>query len=235
MPQPYSVRESKRAKYVSLRISSVGRLEVVVPLGFDRATIPRIVAKKQSWIDRVQQKLAQHPTQQDQGLSGPFPNRLELAALGQTWQVEYCPTQSLDVAPSVYPQQHLRLLGAVDNWFLCQTELKHWLVSQAKRQLIPRLEALSQETGLSYAGVSVRSPKTRWGSCSATHSINLNSKLLFLSPELVRYVLIHELCHTVHFNHSREFWSLVGNFEPHYLDLRQALRAGHHQVPHWME
>jgi predicted metal-dependent hydrolase len=235
MPQPYAIRESKRAKYVSLRISSVGGLEVVVPLGFDRTTIPRIVATKQSWIDRVQQKLARHHAQQDQCVGGPFPSRLELAALGQTWQVEYCPTHSVSVSASVYPHQHLRFLGATENWDLAQAALRQWLVGQAKRQLLPLLDTLSQETGLTYSGVSVRSPKTRWGSCSVKHRINLNSKLLFLPPELVRYVLIHELCHTVQFNHSRAFWALVGQFEPQYLGLRQRLRAGHHHVPQWME
>ncbi len=235
MSKPYSIRESKRAKYVSLKVSSGGALEVVIPAGFDRTTIPKIVATKQDWINRVQQKLAQQQSERDESLTGPFPQRIELAALNQIWQVDYCPTSIPVIMPSVYPHQQLRLLGPVENWGLCQAELKRWLIKTAKRQLIPLLSTLSEETGLAYAGVSVRSPKTRWGSCSAKHRINLNSKLLFLRPALVRYVLVHELCHTIHFNHSAAFWSLVGQFEPDYLALRQELKAGHYRVPQWME
>jgi YgjP-like, metallopeptidase domain len=55
-------------------------------------------------------------------------------------------------------------------------------------------------------GLLVKSQRTRWASCSAKKNLSLNTKLLFLSPDLVRYVLIHELCHTVYMDHSKEFW-----------------------------
>ncbi len=235
MSQPYSVRESKRAKYVSLKISSIGRLEVVVPLGFDRKTIPDIVARKRHWIDRVQRKLADQQVPTDQSVSGPYPTQLNLLALAQTWQVEYRATSDKALHLTVLPHQQLLLRGATEDWDLCREALKRWLTQIAQRQLVPWLRELSTETGLEYQGVSVRSPKTRWGSCSAQHRISLNSKLLFLNPAIVRYVLIHELCHTVHFNHSSAFWNLVGYHEPRYLSLKEELKCGHYQVPRWIE
>jgi predicted metal-dependent hydrolase len=64
---------------------------------------------------------------------------------------------------------------------------------------IPWLKRVSKKTGLSYAAASIRQ-QTRWGSCSSRRLINLNARLLFLPPNLVTYVLVHELCHTKHLN-----------------------------------
>jgi hypothetical protein len=67
--------------------------------------------------------------------------------------------------------------------------------------------------------------KTRWASCSRHRTVSLNMKLLFLPPELVRYVFVHELCHTVHMNHSREFWRFLAVKEPRYKELDKQLRT----------
>jgi predicted metal-dependent hydrolase len=82
---------------------------------------------------------------------------------------------------------------------------------------------VSIQTSLPYNRVSIRGQKTRWGSCSSDKNINLNYKLLFLEPEFVKYIIIHELCHTIHLNHSREFWQLVGDFYPDYRDIRKQI------------
>lgn len=79
----------------------------------------------------------------------------------------------------------------------------------------------------------VENQRTRWASCSAAKNLTLNTKLLFLSPEIVRYVLIHELCHTVYMDHSQEFWQLVASHEPGYRHLDLALREAWKTVPQW--
>jgi hypothetical protein len=65
--------------------------------------------------------------------------------------------------------------------------------------------------------------------------ISLNCKLLFLAPELVRHVLVHELCHTVELNHSPRFWALVQRFEPDARTLRRRMRDAWRDVPVWAE
>lgn len=79
----------------------------------------------------------------------------------------------------------------------------------AKERLPRILEEVSRRTGLSYGKVTVRKSHTRWGSCTREGNISLSLYLAALPDELVEYVCIHELCHTVHPNHSREFHALV--------------------------
>jgi hypothetical protein len=233
MSLDYTVRESPKAKHVSLKISLAGNLEIVVPQGFDRTHIPAILRQKQRWIHRVTQRvMAQH------SLSDACcdrPTQLDLKAIGQTWQIDYHPTPLPGVRIAEHNNSQLVLLGSTGDRTLCHIALRQWTVNHARMHLLPWLHRLSQELHLPYQQAAIRHQKTRWGSCSARQSISLNCKLLFLPTEVTHYVLIHELCHTVHLNHSKAFWRLVAECEPNYHLLDRSLRDLRYLVPRWME
>ncbi len=84
-------------------------------------------------------------------------------------------------------------------------ELRH----RAKEYLPRRVEELSQATGLKYSRLTIRSARTKWGSCTSIGNISLSLYLMALPKHLVDFVIIHELCHTIHFNHSAQFHELV--------------------------
>ena len=83
------------------------------------------------------------------------------------------------------------------------------LAHRAKELLPPRLKMLAAENGFTYNGCTVRNVHSRWGSCSAGKNISLSIYLAQLPNELIDYVLLHELCHTVEMNHSERFWALM--------------------------
>ena len=83
------------------------------------------------------------------------------------------------------------------------------LARRAKELLPPRLKALATEKGFVYNGCTVRNVHSRWGSCNAKKNISLSIYLAMLPNELIDYVLLHELCHTVEMNHSDRFWALM--------------------------
>jgi predicted metal-dependent hydrolase len=83
------------------------------------------------------------------------------------------------------------------------------LKMEANKYLPEMIQRLALQTGLSYRQASVRNNKTRWGSCSADNRISLNLHLIRLPQHLCNYVMLHELCHTVHKHHQKSFWNLL--------------------------
>lgn len=90
---------------------------------------------------------------------------------------------------------------------------------------------MSVETGLKFGECSIRQPKTRWGSCTARHDIMLNSALVLVDHVITRYVCVHELAHTQHFDHSSAFWSEVEKHDANYKNHRKILKSG--VMPWW--
>jgi predicted metal-dependent hydrolase len=83
---------------------------------------------------------------------------------------------------------------------------------EAKKTLVSRLKQLAGQNGFSFGKVSIRSQRTRWGSCSGKNDISLNVKLVALPAELSDYVILHELVHTKIHNHSRKFWQELDKY-----------------------
>ncbi|MBW4464332.1 MAG: M48 family metallopeptidase [Pegethrix bostrychoides GSE-TBD4-15B] len=239
--KPYRVRESARAKHVSIRVSHLGEVEVVIPTGFDRRQIPEIIKKRQDWIAKTTQRIVAERQAAPVSATEPLPASLSLQALPEVWELRYEPTTasyittSTKLAKSAKSAHQLILRGATDQPLLCQRILEQWLKRKAELHLIPWLRQTSQEISLPFAEASIRGQKTLWASCSSRHNISLNYKLLFLPPHLVRYVLIHELCHTIHLNHSQRFWGLVGQKEPDYRQLDAELNKAWIYIPTWVE
>lgn len=81
-----------------------------------------------------------------------------------------------------------------------------------------------QFTGGSYTRITIRNQKTRWGSCSSTGTLSFNYRLMFAPPRVLDYVVVHELCHLTHMNHSRDFWNLVASVMPDYKQYKVWLK-----------
>lgn len=91
----------------------------------------------------------------------------------------------------------------------CWKGIQYFMRKEARRLLPARVAQLAQIHGFNFKDVKIQSGKTRWGSCSSQKNINLSFYLMILSPELVDYVILHELCHTVEMNHGDRFWKLM--------------------------
>lgn len=96
--------------------------------------------------------------------------------------------------------------------------------SAARLQFENRVSFYHSLTGGSYCSITVRDQKTRWGSCSSRGTLSFNYRLIFAPPAVLDYVVVHELCHLTHMNHSRSFWGMVESIMPDYKIYRQWLR-----------
>ena len=228
-PADFVVRRSRRARRLSVRVFPHGLVEVVAPERAAERTIRRFVADHQEWIGRARRELgipARSP-----GVRPP--EHIVLAALGERWEVTYEEGRRRLHATPADAGGQIRVSGPADP--ACQLrQLRRWLQQRGRGSLPSWLDAVSAETGLPHRGVTIRRQRSRWGSCTAQHRISLNCALLFLEPRLVRQVLLHELAHTRHLNHSRRFWALVERLAPDYEEAEAELRQCWRRVPAWV-
>ena len=100
-----------------------------------------------------------------------------------------------------------------------------WLMRQAKRVFAERLAIFAPQLGVSYKVLRLSSAGTRWGSASADGTIRLNWRLIHLKMEMVDYVVVHELSHLHHMDHSPQFWEVVASIMPDHKQRRRALKG----------
>jgi predicted metal-dependent hydrolase len=225
--RPYTVRVSKRARRAIIRIDWSRGVEVVVPIWYRKALVPEILARHHHWIERTMARMAQ--LQQTDGLASveTVPAQVSLPALGETWRV------MVGQAEQALLPFDTDLAIPINDPAEGEEALRAWLVHRAQQTLPAWLADVSRRTGLSYERVSVRLQRSRWGSCSTRKMLSLNARLLLVRPELVGYVLLHELCHTRQMNHSRRFWSLLEQYCPDARRLDRELTIAGRSLPRW--
>jgi len=235
----YTIRESARARRVSLRVSRRGEIEIVVPRGFNVRTLPRVIERNRLWIDRRLAKAAADRAYLEPEPADGKPTEVLLRAVGESWQVTYAATQSSRATLTQHRASEsppeLRISGPVHDASPCREALRRWLRRRATEFLPPRIDSLAAEHGFEFTRVSVRLQKTRWGSCSSSGTISINAKSLFLPPELMDHLLLHELCHTEHGNHSASFHQLLEERSRDGAIRERELKRAWLYVPGWAE
>jgi predicted metal-dependent hydrolase len=224
----WNVRISRRARRMSMRVFPGGRVEVVVPPGAGVPAIERFVARHREWAERRSRELLLIAPRAGERQ----PQEIELRLLDRRWSVEYVTGRRVRADEVADDRVRVHAPSPTDRH--ASQALVPWLTRLAQRELEQRLEPLAREIGIDYARMSVRRQRTRWGSCSTRGTISLNVCLMFQRPEVVRYLMIHELCHRRHMNHSRRYWALVASFEPGWKPLDVELLKGWQHVPAWV-
>lgn len=229
-PPGFAVRESARAKRLSIKVYPRGRIEVVVPKRTRPAEVAQFVAENRDWMRAAHDELTGGQAPE------PFvlPQSVHLDAIGRCFRIRYEQRNELDKIRWRQMADVVTLKGPVGDEQQCVAALKRWLSSVAKAELGPRLRSLSILTEIPYKRMQVRAQRTCWGSHSCSGTISLNLCLLFLRPALLRYLLVHELCHGKHMNHSRRFWALVERYQTDSRKLDRELGESWREVPVWV-
>ncbi len=115
---------------------------------------------------------------------------------------------------NIYTPEEIKRLSVMDKRFR----------SAAKEYFPKRVAYYHQQTGGNYTKITIRDQKTRWGSCSSSGTLSFNYRLMYAPPRVLDYVVVHELCHLTHMNHSKDFWNMVASIMPDYKSYRQWLK-----------
>lgn len=222
----YRLQSSRRAKYLRINISCHGEVKVVVPSGCSNRQAHEFVQLKKNWVEKHLKTFAQRHQ-----LEIRAPKEINLQLLDEIWRINLKRTEAKNLMLRTAQDYVLQLSGNTQNTGLVFSVLEKWLKARARGVFPVILDDLAARYGFQYNRLSVRGQKTRWGSCSGKGNINLNYKLLFFSAPVVRYVMIHELCHTLEMNHSSRFWKLVEQYDADYQLHRKVLHRAHEFIP----
>lgn len=231
-PPQYTIRRSKRASSASLRLCPGQGLEVVVPLKKRTFDVAEFVETHRDWIIKHAHKLKieLHEARDDTVL----PDSFYLPCIDLEIQCLYRPIASARRVTMQVTDNKFIFYGRVDSFKACVPLITAALKIHAKNHFEKWLRALAEECGFTFEKLSIRNQRTVWGSCTVQKHIQLNYKILFLPAALARYILIHELCHTVHMNHSKSFWQLVSRHVPDFKYQVRALREADQFIPRWL-
>ncbi len=220
-------RSSRRRRTLSLFVGAQGKIKVMVPRSTPIADVHNLIEKKQGWLKGQLQHRSENKPPTISGEAGdkfPF--------LGQTLTLQLISSKANKI--TVLGSELLfEYLGEPPSNEVVKNKIKTWLCHQADCHLPQIVARWAPVMGQEPSSVLVKQYKARWGSCSKNGAIALNWKLICAPRQVIDYVVVHELAHLVHFNHSSNFWALVKLHMPNYKQHKKWLstRGGAESIP----
>ncbi|RMG91673.1 MAG: M48 family peptidase [Zetaproteobacteria bacterium] len=207
MQVEYAIERRNRRKRLALVVERDGRVRVLAPVDVPEARVHAWVASKREWIDRQQERMRKFRRQT------PLRTGAVIEVLGRARHIHCDPGlehQALDEHAV-----HLRLPAKADESEIC-VQLRLVLIRAAERHFAVRAEHYARIMQVRPTRIGIKDYRTRWGSCHADGRIFLNWRLM-LAPEAIGdYVVVHELAHLRHADHSPRFWRFVGQVLPRF-------------------
>jgi len=212
------VKRTRRKKTASIKIND-GVVSIVVPFEIPETKISQLLHDKKRWI---KEKLNLHRNAQvassKQYISGE-----SFSYLGRNYRLK---VNKGDYSPAKLANGRfcIALRQGTDNPELIKDSLSYWFKHHAEIKLTEKAERYSKIVGVEYQSIGIKSYKSRWGSCSIDGVIDFNWKIIMAPNRIVDYVVVHELCHLIHHDHSPKFWKEVERVMPDYAECKAWLR-----------
>lgn len=231
---PYVFKRVPRRRHVHIVVNDEGTIEVRAPWRSSLAKAREVLRENAQWVvrtlDGVKEKLAQRPR---------LVTGTDLPLLDESLRLDVRPEAQMDLfAGTRQGRGSVKRRGAVlrvDTASLNEGELREllerWYRREATAHLSARIEHYAPRLGVRPSRVTIRGQRSRWGSCSGKGTVSLNWRLMMVPSALADYVVVHELCHLKHMNHSPRFWAMVAGVVPDYRQRRRSLNALQGHLP----
>lgn len=225
----YEFKRGKR-RTIGLSVSSDG-LSVSAPRWTPVGEVEALLHDKSAWVLEKLQSARQRAGEMEQARIR-WADGVEFDYLGERMRLVLDPAHTFTqvgamVEPAAEPGGLATLrMGLAGNAQEAQIRdaAQAWLMKRAKALFTERLDHFAPQLGVQYSKLRLSSAGTRWGSASADGSIRLNWRLIHLRLDMIDYVVVHELSHLHHMDHSPQFWDVVARVLPDHAQRRRALR-----------
>lgn len=207
----YTITYSAR-KSIEIRIEPSGILKIKAPKGTKQEYINRILEKKGSWIENKVQLII------DRGkvTKRHFSTGEKIFYLGDEIDLTVHRHDINQVKINKLNGELVMTIPAKMHTEEIKVYLEQFYKQTLKSIIIERIPHFSNQLHHTPNKITIRNQKTRWGSCSSSGNLNFNYRLLMAPGEVIDYIIVHELCHLEHMNHSKAFWNLVEKMMPDY-------------------
>ena len=209
-PIPYAIRQSARARQVSLTMHPSLGLLGTLPNRRAPEELHQFIHRHERWVRRQLDRW----TRRTEGLPRPWPYGHTLLYRGEAHRVIIIAAKRSGIERTA--DRSLIVRAHRPTRLGITRILKRWYVAEASRWIAETVEIIGRQLGVTWGRVGVRDQRTRWGSCSAQGHLNFNYRLMMAPPPVAEYVVLHELAHRRELNHSKRFWELVAAHCPTY-------------------
>lgn len=213
IPEVKIIKSSRTS--VSIQINRHGEIIVKAPKFMPLFFIKQFISAKQNWIEKNLKKINSKKKSKKQYREGE-----EFLYLGNTYTLHVGNYKEISIIDVLQFPKFLE--------FRIEKEIRDWYVKKAKEKITQRLEFHSKQMGTEYKNVLFSDTISKWGTCWPDNSLQFNFRLIMAPLIVLDYVVIHELSHTAHKNHSLKFWNLVAKFTPAYKQHRKWLNTHAH-------
>ena len=214
---PHKIIKSKR-RTLSLSINENAELIVRAPNQISNKQIEEFIIEKSKWINKNKNLMQSRINEMNDSDS-------DYLFLGNIY-----PLIKVNEDPNKIDFNGTEFITSIENKDKFKSSLKSWYKIKFKEIAIPRLNYFSDKYNLKINQVRFKNQKTLWGSCSSKNNINLNYLLVMAPMLVIDYVIIHELVHTVHKNHSENFWNAVEAIMPDYKKAKKWLNKNGYKL-----
>ena len=225
---PYLFKRVPRRRRVHILVGDDGTIEVRAPWRFSLPKAREVLRGNAQWVvqtlSAAQERIARRPR---------LVTGARLPLLDESLRLEVRPEAQIDLFDAARPRRGraerrggvLRVsTGSLGDDEL-RASIERWYRREAATHFAARAEHYSTRLDVRPSRVIVRGQRSRWGSCSGRGTVSLNWRLMMVPGALADYVVVHELCHLQHMNHSPSFWAMVSGIFPDYADRRRRLDA----------
>lgn len=213
----YTLKRHTRSKHIRVRVANSGEVVVTAPKRVSKREIDSFVMQSEDWIARQQQKVR---LRKQANPTLDWEENL-VSYLGKLYEMRFDPEGEEKIALG---RKYIHICPVTGLERHVKKTLLSWLKLEGSRYITKRTTEVAKAMDVPYGKIRFGQQKSRWGSCSSNGTLSFNWRLVHFKPEIIDYVIVHELAHVKHANHSRDFWALVRRHDKDYKRKRVFLK-----------